>query len=201
MAGGSTFAHLLGRKAKVEKDDKDEEARAKRAKDDDDEKDDDEDKKDARHSQKAEDKDDDDEDDKKAETDDKDDDEDDKKSRRAKRRASSDEDDESANSRGERIFACAAAGVRQDVAAHLAFKTNLSSRAAIELLNVVVAGQPAAAEPEKKPRTDLKSRMAQQPRYDVGPDAEREKEKDPGKALAAQILAAGQKRRGETPTF
>lgn len=110
--------------------------------------------------------------------------------------------------RGDAIFSCAAAGVRPDVAAFVTFRTSLPAVTAIALLKVVAAGEtapaaqaaapapPAAAPaaPATPPR-DLRNRMQEQPQYEVGPETE--PAATGAKGLAAQIIAAGQKRRGE----
>lgn len=206
LASGASFAHLLGRgnaaKTKAEDDDKDKE-------------DDDKDKKDDKK-----DKDDEDDDDKKAVTDDEDDAEDEKddktaatddedkdaasrgKSRKAKK--DEDEEDEDAKASAIRgrerarcaaIFATTAAAKRPDIAAHLAFGTNLSAGAAINTLKAVVSGemQMATAPPDR--RAELRNRMAQQPSYDVGTETEQKPQTGP-QAFAAQMLLADQKRRG-----
>ena len=87
------------------------------------------------------------------------------------------------------IFAPEAAGVRPDVAAHLAFRTTMKRQAAVALLVAVASG--------KKIRGGLDARMtaASIPNIGDGGGAAR----DPGspQAKAEAILAAGRKRRGE----
>jgi hypothetical protein len=153
LGSASTFAHLLGRapKARAE-DDRDEDDKkpkdSKKAADDSDE-DDDKDK-DAKSSRAEDKKDDDDDKDKDAKSSRADDDDED---------MSAEEDDEdeddkkdkgdakaSAARRRERarcaaIFGTKAAGARPDVAAHLAFESNMGRRAACSLLKTLAAGQ------------------------------------------------------------
>jgi hypothetical protein len=99
------------------------------------------------------------------------------------------------------IFASPAAAKRPDVAAHLAFGTNLTRTAAIDTLAAVAMGerpavvkviQPAAANDEE----NLRSRMAAQPVYEIGTEQERQPVTGP-KAFAAAVLVADKKRRGE----
>jgi len=108
--------------------------------------------------------------------------------------------------RGDAIFSCAAAGVRPDVAAFVTFRTSLPAVTAIALLKVVAAGEtapaaqaaptpPAAPAAPTTPPRDLRNRMQEQPQYEVGPETE--PAATGAKGLAAQIIAAGQKRRGE----
>jgi hypothetical protein len=205
MAGGSTFAHLRARDgiaagAKAEKDDEDDkkEAAATAEKEKDDDGDDEDDKKKAEK---------DDEDDKKAEKkkDDGDDEEDAaaSRSRRAKSGDDDDEDDKkdaktSAARARERarcaaIFATKAAATRPDVAAHLAFGTDLPRSAVINTLKAVAAGE--HREQGRDQRPDLRSRMSAQPRYEVGTDSDRPQKTGP-EAFAARVKLADEKRRG-----
>jgi hypothetical protein len=85
------------------------------------------------------------------------------------------------------IFAAKSAGARPDVAAHLAFTTKMSAKAAIALMDATVSGG-AAPTAGRAPR----------PRVVIGSDG------GPGPAdpaspqgMAAKILAAGKKARGE----
>lgn len=87
------------------------------------------------------------------------------------------------------IFAFSAAGVRPDVAAHLAFSTDMSSADAIAMLATVSAGGTA-------PR-NLASRMAAQPPLDVGPNGAAAPAAGSAQGVAARIIAAGKARRGE----
>jgi len=90
------------------------------------------------------------------------------------------------------IFGVKAAGSRPDVAAHLAFATDMSASQAVGLLNSFAAG---AAAPTPK-RQSLGSRMAGVAVPNVGASAPAA----PGGAASAaanMILAAGRARRGE----
>jgi hypothetical protein len=206
MAGGSTFAHLRARDgiagAKAEKDDEDDkkEASVKAEKEKDDEDDDEDDDK-----KKAEKKDDDNDDDEKAEKKAADDEEDAAapRSRRAKNGDDDDEEDKkdaraSAARARERarcaaIFATKAAATRPDVAAHLAFGTDLPRSAVINTLKAVAAGE--HREQGRDQRPDLRSRMGAQPRYEVGTDSDRPQKSGP-EAFAARVKLADEKRRG-----
>ncbi|QXB06580.1 hypothetical protein I6L80_04765 [Providencia rettgeri] len=173
-----TFAHLIGRKAKAteEDDEKTRKAKGRRAEDDDDEEntendepesEDHGDEKEGRKAKKAkskkakdDDEDPDAEDDENAEGDDEDaeDDEDNKdvkKGRRAERK------------RCARIFGSKAAAARPDMAAHLAFNTNLSSSEAISTLKAM-GGAPA---PQSN-RRSLDARMREEEQVRLGQDAE-----------------------------
>ncbi|HEM6844610.1 TPA: hypothetical protein U2I45_001220 [Providencia rettgeri] len=173
-----TFAHLIGRKAKAteEDDEKTRKAKGRRAEDDDDEEntendepesEDHDDEKEGRKAKKAkskkakdDDEDPDAEDDENAEGDDEDaeDDEDNKdvkKGRRAERK------------RCARIFGSKAAAARPDMAAHLAFNTNLSSSEAISTLKAM-GGAPA---PQSN-RRSLDARMREEEQVRLGQDAE-----------------------------
>jgi hypothetical protein len=209
MAGGSTFAHLLARDgiagARAEKeDDNDDKKAATKAEKEEDE-DEEDDKKKA--EKKDEDEDDEEEDDgeKKAETSD---DEEEASTRSRSRRAKSgDEDDEddkknakaSAARARERarcaaIFATKAAGRRPDVAAHLAFGTDLPRSAVINTLKAVAAGE-RREEVVQGQRPDLRSRMGAQPRYEVGTEEERP-QRSGAETFAARVKLADEKRRG-----
>lgn len=173
-----TFTHLIGRKAKAteEDDEKTRKAKGRRAEDDDDEEntendepesEDHDDEKEGRKAKKAkskkakdDDEDPDAEDDENAEGDDEDaeDDEDNKdvkKGRRAERK------------RCARIFGSKAAAARPDMAAHLAFNTNLSSSEAISTLKAM-GGAPA---PQSN-RRSLDARMREEEQVRLGQDAE-----------------------------
>jgi hypothetical protein len=217
---GLNFAHLIGigravpataARSEDDDDDKNKEARAKTEDDAGDDEDDDEKKK-ARV--KAE------EDDKKKEARaraEKDDEDDEKKAAAVALMSgdAADEADEadpkaSAIRRRERarcaaIFGCAAAGMRPDVAAQLAFATNLTRSAAINTMVAVAAGEqrpapvkpaPAVAAAPEPVVVGLRSRMAIEPLIDIGTDVAAAGEGN-APTLAAQILAAGKKRRGE----
>jgi hypothetical protein len=107
--------------------------------------------------------------------------------------ADDESDKEKAARRNERarcaaIFASEAAAARPDVAAHLAFETDMSAKAAVKMLSTFAAG-PAPA------RTSLASRMSTVKQVNTGTG----RAAAPGgaAAVAALILAAGKKRRGE----
>ncbi|PCQ37205.1 hypothetical protein [Providencia rettgeri] len=167
-----TFAHLIGRKAKAteEDDEKTRKAKGRRAEDDDEEEnaenddpesEDQEDEKEGRKGKKAKSKKAEDEDeDPDAEGDDEDaeDDEDNKdvkKGRRAERK------------RCARIFGSKAAAARPDMAAHLAFNTNLSSSEAISTLKAM-GSTPA---PQSN-RRSLDARMREEEQVRLGQDAQ-----------------------------
>ncbi len=165
-----TFAHLIGRKAKATEDDdeKTRKAKGRRAEDDDEddenaenddpESEDQDDEKESKKGKKAkgkkaEDDDpdaDDDEDDADAEDDD--DSDDVKKGRRAERK------------RAAAIFGSKYAAGRPDMAAHLAFNTNMSASEAISTLKMVGNVAPASS------RVTLDSRMRAEQQVRVGPD-------------------------------
>lgn len=173
-----TFAHLIGRKAKAteEDDEKTRKAKGRRAEDDDEEEnaenddsesEDQEDEKKGRKAKKAkskkaedDDEDPDAEDDENAEGDDEDaeDDEDNKdvkKGRRAERK------------RCARIFGSKAAAARPDMAAHLAFNTNLSSSEAISTLKAM-----GGVSAPQNNRRSLDARMREEEQVRLGQDAE-----------------------------
>ncbi|WP_435781805.1 hypothetical protein [Providencia hangzhouensis] len=173
-----TFAHLIGRKAKAteEDDEKTRKAKGRRVEDDDEEEnaenddpesEDQDDEKEGRKAKKAkskkaedDDEDPDAEDDENAEGDDEDaeDDEDNKdvkKGRRAERK------------RCARIFGSKAAAARPDMAAHLAFNTNLSSSEAISTLKAM-GSTPA---PQSN-RRSLDARMREEEQVRLGQDAQ-----------------------------
>lgn len=173
-----TFAHLIGRKAKAteEDDEKTRKAKGRRVEDDDEEEnaenddpesEDQDDEKEGRKAKKAkskkaedDDEDPDAEDDENAEGDDEDaeDDEDNKdvkKGRRAERK------------RCASIFSSKAAAARPDMAAHLAFNTNLSSSEAISTLKAM-GSTPA---PQSN-RRSLDARMREEEQVRLGQDAQ-----------------------------
>ncbi|WP_321157717.1 hypothetical protein [Providencia stuartii] len=173
-----TFAHLIGRKAKAteEDDEKTRKAKGRRAEDDDDEEnaendepesEDHDDEKEGRKAKKAkskkakdDDEDPDAEDDENAEGDDEDaeDDEDNKdvkKGRRAERK------------RCARIFGSKAAAARPDMAAHLAFNTNLSSSEAISTLKAM-----GGVSAPQSNRRSLDARMREEEQVRLGQDAQ-----------------------------
>lgn len=171
----STYAHLLGIKpkgARAEGDDDDEKAKkakARRAEEnDDDENADDNDDNDADADDDADDADD-------ADADDDDDDKPTGKKAKGKK-AGDDEDEADAKARGRaierkrcaRIFGSKAAGVRPDMAASLAFTTNLSASAAIAQLEQAAAfGAPQGG------RMTLDERMRGEQKHRLGQDAQK----------------------------
>ncbi|MFZ6724701.1 hypothetical protein ACO0K2_04330 [Undibacterium sp. MH2W] len=197
LSNALPFAHLLGLSAaKAQDDDQDDERKqgadesdedyAKRMEEldkEDNDGDDEEDEEPAKKSKKS----------KKASSDD-DDQEDDDDSEKA-------DDDDSAkavkaarNSERARcaaIFASPAAGIRPDMAAHLAFTTNMSSASAIAMLEVAAKGGSATAD-----KKSLANRMASVQTPNPGANAG-SPSANPSQALAQQILAAGKKARGE----
>lgn len=173
-----TFAHLIGRKAKAieEDDEKTRKAKGRRAEDDDEEEnaenddlesEEQEDEKESRKAKKAkskkaedDDEDPDAEDDENAEGDDEDaeddqDNKDVKKGRRAERK------------RCACIFSSKAAATRPDMAAHLAFNTNLSSSEAISTLKAM-----GNAPVPHNNRRSLDARMREEEQVRLGQDAE-----------------------------
>ena len=180
------YAHLLGVSAKAE--DKDENEMKQGADESDEDyakrmEEEDEDKKESKAEQEDEDKDNDGMKSKskaKSEDDDgdgTDEDEDKKDNARAAK--------VSERARCKAIFACESAGIRPDVAAHLAFETDMSSADAVAMLKTVAVGGKSSG---------LASRMASVKLPNVGSGAES------GAAsltVAQKIIAAGKKRRGE----
>lgn len=167
-----TFAHLIGRKAKAteEDDEKTRKAKGRRVEDDDEEEnaenddpesEDQDDEKEGRKAKKAKSKKaEDDDEDPDAEDDDEDaeDDEDNKdvkKGRRAERK------------RCARIFGSKAAAARPDMAAHLAFNTNLSSSEAISTLKAM-----GGVSAPQSNRRSLDARMREEEQVRLGQDAE-----------------------------
>jgi hypothetical protein len=228
LASATSFVHLLGlRRPAAAEDDKDDKdgKKGKRAEDDDEEararaaEDDDDDDKEKR-GKRAEDDDDDkraedDTDGKRAEDDDDDDDDDDDgaEGKRRGRRAEDDDDDEGdpkasairlrERARCAAIFAHPAAAKRPDMAAHLAFGTSLSRRAAIDTLKAVAAGEPRMlrgvalrSTDRTRPSDAYRARMAQEPNYDVGSEREAPTMSSP-EAFAKAVIAADKRRRGE----
>lgn len=88
------------------------------------------------------------------------------------------------------IFQCAGAGVRPDVAAHLAFSTDMSSAAAIAMLKTVAAGCP-----QKK--NSLASRMDEVKTPNVGADGAAVPDGNSAQGIAAFVAAASKKARGQ----
>lgn len=188
-----SFAHLLGiSAAKAEDDemkqraDESDEDYAKRMED--------EDKKENEDDAKAHDED----DDANADHDEGDDDGKEEAGKAKKADESDDEDHkEKAARTAERarcaaIFASSAAAGRPDLAAHMAFNTDLPSADAIAMLSAVSAGAVAGV----KVRS-LASRMAAVQAPNVGTDAAAPAANSP-QGVAARIVAAGKKRRGES---
>jgi hypothetical protein len=136
---------------------------------------------------------------------------DDKEARQARRAEDDDEmDDGDAKASAARgrerarcaaIFAEPAAAKRPDIAAHLAFGTNLPRTAAINTLRAVAAGEPSPPPEQPQSEQGLRSRMVREPVYDVGSEAERTRagaETPAARAavFAAKVMAADKKRLG-----
>jgi cobalamin biosynthesis protein CobT len=182
----ASFAHLLGISAKKAEEDEDKKR--------DDETDEDyakrmEDKKDKEEKAKKAEEDDDAA--RKAEEEEKQQEEDATKAKKAEE----DEDDkEKAARKSERarcrtIFSAASAGSRPDMAAHLAFDTDMDAKDAVALLDVATAGATG--------RPGLGARMSNVSLPKVGADAGAIANSSSAQGTAAQIIAAGKKRRGE----
>lgn len=88
------------------------------------------------------------------------------------------------------IFASPAAGIRPDVAAHLAFSTDMSSADAVGMLETVSAGS--------TPVRGLAMRMATVAVPNVGDSGGAAPAAGSSTDIAAKIVAAGKKRRGES---
>lgn len=196
------FAHLLGMPAaaaaRVEDDDKKDDKSAAKADDDDgddasraeDDSGDDKEEKKGKSAKAA-----------KADGEDKDDGDDDKKAAKADDDDDGDDDGdgdgkEKAARKSERarcaaIFAAPAAGTRPDMAAHLAFNTSMSAKAAIDMLGVAAAGS-------APPARGLASRMANVAIPNVGAGAPAGKASTGAAGVAAMIIEAGKARRGES---
>ena len=185
MPKAFSFAHLLGfgaakaaeddEKDKKRDDETEEEYQDRMAESEDDDKkaEDEKDKSDA--------SDDDEKDDKKSE---KDDDEDDKKSKKAVKAAVLGE-----RARCAAIFSSPSAAARPDLAAHLAFNTDMTTSAAIDLLKV------SAVNPAGKP--SLAGRMSTVIVPNPGTGPEQGANAGSPATTAAAIIAAGKKARGE----
>jgi hypothetical protein len=174
MLKAASFAHLLGlpsKAAKAEDNDDDKKQRPDESDEDYANRMDEEDKKDksSKKSKKADGGDDDD--------DDAEDDSDDAKAARQSERA-----------RCKAIFADASAGVRPDLAAHLAFNTNMSAPEAVSLLATAATGGTKGR--------NLADRMTTARVPNVGVDAEAPTGNSAA-TTAARIIAAGAKARGE----
>lgn len=88
------------------------------------------------------------------------------------------------------IFASPAAGIRPDMAAHLAFSTDMSKAEAIKMLTAFASGGPA-------PKKSLASRMAVHKTPNPGANAGSVPTVSGPQAVAQQIMAAAKKARGE----
>lgn len=170
-----SFAHLLGRAAKAEVDDKEQRA---------DESDEDYAKRMAEEERKqGDDESDEDYAKRMEELDDNEDDD------------AADEEKEKAARQSERarcaaIFNCEAAGLRPDVAAHLAFTTDMSAADAISMLTTVATGKAAKA-------GGLASRMSTVNVPKVGADAVPGPAANSPQGIAAFVAAAAKKARGQ----
>jgi hypothetical protein len=200
MARSAGFAHLLGLSAKrAEEDDEGKKARRAKANEDDENEKDDEERAEEDKREPADD----------SETEDEgaeDGDEEGKKAKKAKKASraddgddedeeAEDEDDqkEKAARRAERarcaaIFRCGAAGVRPDMAAHLAFETSMSAKKAIAMLDVAASGGAQ--------RAGLSRRMSAVQNPSVGGDSAPAPSANDPKSVAAMINAAANKARG-----
>lgn len=186
MARFNKFAHLMGL-ARAEEDedkkqrpDESDEDYAKRMEED--KKDDKEDESDGKKAEE---------------------DEDEKKSKKSKKAEDGDEDkdeekkdNKEAAIRSERarcaaIFRSEGAGSRPDVAAHLAFETSMPAAEAVALLASVASGAPKSA------RDRLAERMSSVKTPNVGVDGGVTADPSSPAAVAAAIVAAGKRRRGE----
>lgn len=182
----ASFAHLLG-------------ISAKKAEEDEDKKRDDE--SDGEYAKRMEDKKVEEDEARKAEEDDdaarkaeEEDEKEEEKARKAKKAEEDEDDKEKAARKSERarcraIFSAAAAGSRPDMAAHLAFDTGMDAKAAIALLDVAAVGATA--------RHGLGARMSTVALPRVGADAGSPVGASTAQGVAAQIIAAGKKRRNE----
>ena len=191
----ASFAHLLGISAKkAEDDDKKDYEKDENQMEEDDEKDK---KKDAK--KKADDGDD---EDAKAEDQDSDGEDEENLKKKAKGKADkeNEEDDdlddkkEKAIRNAERarcraIFTSKSAGIRPDMAAHLAFETDLDVHAAVGLLEVSAQGH--------NPRQSLSARMAEIDLPKIGTAGGKEPDPKSPQGIAAMIVEARKKRRGE----
>ena len=181
----ASFAHLLGMSAK-------------KAEEDDDKKRDDE--TDEEYAKRMEDKKEEEEQAKKAEEDKEaarkaeEEKEEEEKAKKAKKAEEDEDEKQKAARKSERarcraIFASASAGTRPDMAAHLAFDTDMDAKAAVALLNVAAAGGVV--------RPGLGSRMATVTLPKLGVDTGAPPGASTPEGAAAAIIAAGKKRRGE----
>jgi archaellum component FlaD/FlaE len=123
---------------------------------------------------------------------------DDKKDDKAKKAEESDDEDDkkkatrqSERARCAAIFACAAAATRPDMAAHLAFHTDMTAEAATDMLKAISVGHVG------KTRS-LANRMAEVQTPNVGTEAGAAPAADSPQGVAARIVAAGKMRRGES---
>lgn len=202
LAKAASFAHLLGlpKAARAEEEDEDKKQRpdesdedyAKRMKRMEEE--DKEEPEDGGADGESDDKEEKDEESKKAESEE--DDEDEKDSKKSKKAKKAEDDEDSGDAKKARkaerqrcaaIFASTSAGVRPDLAAHLAFNTDMTSGDAIAMLEVAAAGSQ---------KSTLASRMSGVNIPNVGVETEKP---DPtsAKSQADKIIAAAKKARGE----
>jgi len=223
--GMSRFGHLVrgvsAKKSGEKFKDEDDESKMRKAESEDDEGDsdmkkskkakkadmDDEDDEDgyAKKGAKADDKSEEDEEEKDEEEEEKDDDSKSKKGKKAKAKKAAADDEEnceaddeksraarkSERARCARIMSHPAAAENLVGACHLAFDTDMPSAAAIGLLMAMSAG--SSGQPAQS-RGRLSERMATQKNPDLGVDAP---SKTSASSFAAEVIAAGKKRRGE----
>ena len=221
FAGGSRFAHLLGRgkratAAKAEDTDEDEEmkGRAKKAEDggDTSDPDENEDKKKDELDDTA-DEHTDDEGKADPEADEDPDDEDARKAKRAKAKAKAEEGDDDSDDKDEKdakasavrrrerarcaaIFAAPAAASRPDFAAHLAFGTSMNRSSAVAMLEAASAGHGDDDRPQPRGSRSLRQRMERAPAPNVGPNGGA-KPLSGVAGFAAQMAAVNKIRHGE----
>jgi hypothetical protein len=186
MATTSSFAHLLGLGAPAAAKPAAEESDEDRRKREDEE---------ARRSKKAE----------KPDDQGEDESDEDYKKRKEKEQeeAAEDDDDEmDAKSKAARlrerarcsaIFSSPAAGTRPDMAAHLAFATNMSRKDAIASLAIAAQGYVNHTTAAAPPRRSLADRMDRVPNPDLAGDGEAQPLKPHQRLAAAHAKATGQK--------
>jgi hypothetical protein len=180
------FAHLIAgaaaKKAEPEEDKKKASAESEEDTSDEDKKDEKDDKKDAKKAKSKS---------KKANADDGEDDGEDDANDEDMKRAGAQEE----RARCAAIFADPAAGRRPDVAASLAFETDLSASQAIKVLRTTAQGAPETP----APRAAIGARMQDVKNFTIGGDTPAGGEA-PKPGTAAFLLAAGKMRRGEPLT-